>query len=114
MRLEQLSWGYLPRATQQTQQDYFVVRGLEQLSAIVLYTGEPCGEIGGGLTIRPISPNVSLHIHEGAGGTAQLKTFKNEYQSLSSYEAAMLDLLMDDAGLKKILTTDKCKRKGRK
>lgn len=70
---------------------------LQSFSASVLYYGG-----GVKMTIRPLGPNTSLHIHEGPGGTAHIKTRKNEYQHLGSYEAAMLDLLMDKAGLPKI------------
>jgi hypothetical protein len=100
-------FGYQPRVAQEErQQTYFVVGDLESLSASALYSGD--------LTIRPISSNVSLNIHEGAGGTAHLKIKGKEYQNLSSYEAAMIDLQMDKAGLSKIYTTDKCDRTGRK
>ncbi len=55
------------------------------------------------LTIRdfPVS-GVQLHIHEGPGGTAHLKTKKNEYFNLNSYDAAMADLELP-IDIKKIL-----------
>ena len=113
MRLEQSLYGVRPVEELRVYQ----VGDLESLSAVALGYGsgpKMPGELGGGLTIRPLGKNSSLHIHEGAGGTAQIKTNKNEYQNLNSYNAAILDLLMDYAGIKKVKTTDKCERKGRK
>jgi hypothetical protein len=111
----------------------YQIRDLEYLSASALYIGskpfkplgsrpinfaiipsKPLRTISNNLIIRPLGKNISLHIHEGAGGTAQIKTSKNEYQSLNSYESAMIDLQMDKVGLKKIYTNDNCKRIGRK
>lgn len=44
------------------------------------------------LTIRDFpASGFQLHIHEGAGGTAHLKTYKGEHLLLSSYDAAMAD-----------------------
>jgi hypothetical protein len=108
MRLEQTLERYQPMQMQRTQERerVYTFMNLESLSASALYSGD--------LTIRPISPNVSLNLHEGAGGTAHLKIKGKEYQNLSSYEAAMLDPQMDRAGLPKIYTTDKCDRTGRK
>ena len=116
MKLEQSLQMYQPASRQLT---YFVVGDLESLSASALYYGSgpklPLEKgFGGGLTIRPLGKSSSLHIHEGAGGTAQIKTSKNEYQNLNSYDASILDLLMDYAGIKKVKTTDNCERKGRK
>lgn len=52
------------------------------------------------LTIRDFpSSGFQLHIHEGEGGTAHLKTYKGEYINLSSYDAAMADLLVGQIGI---------------
>ena len=96
-QLESLMDSYQPMQTQRTQerhQTYFVVGDLEGLSASALYTPK--------LTIRPLGPNSQLHIHEGPGGNAHIKTRDNQYQNLSSYQAAMMDLLLDNAKKPKI------------
>jgi hypothetical protein len=50
------------------------------------------------LTIRDMpSIGAQLHIHEGPRGTAHIKTYKNQYLNMNSYDAAMLDLLLDKA-----------------
>jgi len=116
MQLENMMEMYQPIQTQRTQErqtTYFVVGDLESLSASTLYGYGNSGDSGGRMTIRPLG-NTQIHIHEGAGGSAHLKTAKKEYQSIGSYEAAMLDLLLDNAGMPRVNTTDKCDRTGRK
>ena len=80
---------------------------------IVLYSGKPIGSMGSGmklgsthqrskLTIRNFpASGVQLHIHEGPDGTAHLKTHKNEYINVNSYDAAMMDYRMDKLNLPK-------------
>ena len=85
-QLESMMDSYRPIASEQRQQTYFVVGDLESLSASALYTPK--------LTIRPLGPNSQLHIHEGQGGTAHIKTRDNQYQNLNSYQAAMMDSLL--------------------
>jgi len=114
--LEQTLEMYQPLQTQRTEArepTAYVVSDLESLSAVALYYGKGNPIMPGEMTIRPLGPNVQLHIKEGAGGTAHLKTRDGQYQSLGSYEAAMLDLLMDEYEVKKIRTEDKSERKGR-
>ena len=101
--LEQIAYEIL--RTEQRQQAYFVVGDLESLSASALYYGKGNAVMPGeriSLTIRPLGPNSALHIHEGKDGTAHIKTRKNEYVQITSYKAAMIDLLLDEAGVKKI------------
>ena len=97
-QLESMMDSYQPMVSEQRQQTYFVVGDLESLSASALYTPK--------LTIRPLGPNSSLNIHEGSGGTAHIKTRLkvdgSQYQNLNSYEAAMMDLLLDKAKMPKI------------
>lgn len=102
--LEQVLYEPRQESRQQTQQSLYTSRDLESLSVITLYTGK--------LTIRPLG-NTQMHIHEGAGGSAHIKTRDNQYQNLSSYNAAMMDLLLDRAGLPKIKTTTKGSNTGR-
>ena len=90
--LEQIAY-HLPRISEAKQRVY-QVGDLESLSASALYSGK--------ITIRPLGPNSQLHIHEGSGGTAHIKTRDNQYQNLSSYQAAMMDLLLDKAKMPKI------------
>ena len=114
--LEQTLEMYSPAQVQRTEpgrQTVYVISDLESLSASALYYGQGNVTMPGEMTIRPLGPNVQLHIKEGAGGTAHLKTRDGEYQNLGSYEASMLDLLLDKYGVKKIKTTDKSERKGR-
>ena len=54
------------------------------------------------LTIRPLGDNSQLHIHEGIGGIAHIKTRDGSFHHLNSYDAAMLDLRLDTAGIKRI------------
>jgi len=110
MRLEQSLYGVRPVEELRVYQ----VGDLESLSAVALGYGsgpKMPGELGGGLTIRPLGSS-QIHIHEGAGGSANIKHGKDS-TPISSYNAALIDLLMDYAGIKKIETTDKGKRKGR-
>jgi len=93
-QLESMMDPYQPMVSEQRQTTYFVVGDLESLSASALYTPK--------LTIRPLGPNSQLHIHEGPGGTVHIKTRDNQYQNLSSYQAAMMDLLLDKAKMPKI------------
>jgi hypothetical protein len=103
MQLEQMMYQPMQaQRTEQAAQRTYAVVDLDYLSASALYTGRPCGESAPRLTIRPIGPNTQLHIHEGSGGTAHIKTRQGEYQNLNSYEAAMLDLQMDRAGILRI------------
>ncbi|MBU2616977.1 MAG: hypothetical protein KKB79_03295 [Nanoarchaeota archaeon] len=108
--------GYAPLQTQRVSQErqrVYQIVDLESLSASALYYGEGNVIMPGELTIRPLGPNVQLHIKEGAGGTAHLKTRDGQYQNLGSYEAAMLDLVLDEHGIPRIRRTDKSERKGR-
>ncbi len=54
------------------------------------------------LTIRD-SPlgEFQLHIHEGIGGSAKLKTYGGLSKGIPSYDAAMLDLYGDKLGISK-------------
>jgi len=79
----------------------YQVGDLENLSAVALGYGTGSGG-GIKMTIRPLGPNSQLHIHEGEKGTAHIKTRKGEYQNLNSYDAAMIDLQLDKAGVIKI------------
>jgi len=55
------------------------------------------------LTIRDFpASGFQLHIHEGEGGTAHIKTYDGRYANISSYEAAIADLLADKLKLLKI------------
>lgn len=94
---------YQPMQTQKAQEGerVYTTVNLESMSVSALYTSDS-GSSGVRLTMRPIGPNSQLHIHEGEGGTAHIKTRKEEYQNINSYDAAMLDLLMDRARLPKI------------
>ena len=93
-QLENMMDSSQPMVSEKRQQTYFVVGDLEFLSASALYTPK--------LTIRPLGPNSQIHIHEGSGGTAHIKTRDNQYQNLNSYQAAMMDLLLDKAKMPKI------------
>jgi len=101
--LEQRLEAYISKQPTQEGQRVYTVVDLEHLSASALYTGEPCGGIGlpvPRLTIRPIGPNTQLHIHEGIGGTAHIKTRRGEYQNISSFDAAILDAALEALGVK--------------
>ena len=104
MRLEQTLEMYQPAVSQERQQTYFVIGDLESLSASALYTGK--------MTIRPLG-QTQIHIHEGAGGSANIKYQDGTRTPISSYEAALLDLQLDKAGYAKIQTTTKGSNKGR-
>jgi len=103
MQLEQM-FEYRPRVSGQKQQTYFVVGDLESLSSVALYTGK--------ITIRPLG-QTQIHIHEGAGGSANIKYRDGTRTPISSYEAALLDLQLDKAGYAKIQTTTKGSNNGR-
>lgn len=65
-----------------------------------LYTG---GSGGIKLTIRDFpASGFQLHIHEGEDGSANLKTYNGERIPISSYDAAMADLLANKLKIKKI------------
>jgi len=110
-QLEMLA--YEGQRTSERRQVVYVVGNLEALSASVLYYGKGNAIMPGELTIRPLGPNTQLHIHEGSGGTAHIKTRDGQYQNIGSYEAAMLDLELDMAGVLKIEKTTKGSNKGR-
>jgi len=105
MRLEQTLEMYQPSVSQERQQaTYFILGDLENLSVSALYTGK--------MTIRPLG-QTQIHIHEGAGGSANIKYRDGTRTPISSYEAALLDLQLDKAGYTKIQTTTKGSNKGR-
>ncbi len=89
----------------------YTIVDLEYLSASALYSSGPLGG-SGPLTIRPFS-GFDLHIHEGAGGSANIKYPDGSHTLLDSYDAAMADLLADNLGILKYLKTDKSERRGR-
>jgi len=104
-QLESMMDSYQPMVSQERQRTYFVVGDLENLSASALYSGK--------ITIRPLG-QTQIHIHEGAGGSANIKYRDGTRTPISSYEAALLDLQLDKAGYAKIQTTTKGSNKGRK
>jgi hypothetical protein len=106
MQLEQSFGMYQPMQMQITRggERVYTIVNLEYLSASVLYTGD--------LTIRPLG-ETQIHMHEGAGGAANIKYKDGTGTPISSYDAAMMDLLLDRANMPKIQTTDKGERRGR-
>ena len=65
----------------------------------VLYSSGPSK----GLTIRDMpSVGLQLHIHEGVGGSANLKTYGGQHVGINSYDAAMMDYKMDQLGYNKL------------
>ena len=55
------------------------------------------------LTIRDMpASGVQLHIHEGEGGTAHLRTYNREKILMDTYSAAMLDFYLEQSGNKQI------------
>jgi len=63
-------------------------------------------------TIRPMG-QTQLHIHEGAGGSANISMKPLTGRPINSYEAAMMDLQFDCAGVKRIIKKDNQIRRGR-
>jgi len=113
MQLENMMEMYLSRVSEERQQTYLVVGDLESLSASALYGYGNGGDSGGRMTIRPLG-NTQIHIHEGAGGSANIKYRDGTRTPISSYDVAMIDSLLDSFGMSKIQTTTKGSNKGRK
>jgi len=107
MRLEQQLL-YEPRSFEprQSREKVYTIVDLEYLSASVLYSGDSGS---GPLTIRDFpASGFQLHIHEGAGGSANIKPYGSKKGiPISSYDAAMADLLADKLDIAKYLRKDK-------
>ena len=111
-------------------QEVYQTDDLERLSATHLGYGKGGSSLGSpgafGIVRTPLmdekslsivdlpSLSVQIHIHEGAGGSANVKGYGSlKGEQISSYDAAMADYYAEGLGLKRISKQDKKERRGR-